>query len=190
MTDQDLRLLGFVLDTGRAVVLAINKWDGMTIADRNKARTSIDRRLNFITFARIHYISALHGTGVGELFGSINEAYRSAMKKLATPELTKILEKAVNDHQPPLVHGRRIKLRYAHAGGHNPPVIVIHGNQVSSLPESYKRYLSNTYQTRLKLWGTPVHIEVKSGENPFREKRNVLTDSQRRKRTRMMRHVK
>jgi len=190
VTEQDLRLLGFILESGRALVIALNKWDGMSISERDKARMMIDRRLNFVTFARIHYISALHGSGVGNLFDSINEAYASANKKLTTSILTKILIHAVNSHNPPLVRGRRIKLRYAHAGGHNPPIIVIHGNQVESLPDSYSKYLANVFQSRLKLMGTPVHIQLKSGENPFRDKRNTLTPRQQRKKTRMMRKVK
>ncbi|MEO8400608.1 MAG: ribosome biogenesis GTPase Der [Gammaproteobacteria bacterium] len=190
VTEQDLRLLGFILDSGRALVIAINKWDGMTIEEKDNTRATIDRRLNFVPFVRIHFISALHGTGVGNLFDSVNEAYASSTKKLSTPKLTKILQEAVVKHSPPLVQGRRIKLRYAHAGGHNPPRIIIHGNQVSVLPEAYRRYLANTFQARLKLMGTPVRIEVKSGENPFRFKKNVLTPSQKKKKTRMMRHVK
>ncbi len=190
VTDQDLRLLGFILESGRAIVIALNKWDGMTISERDKARMTIDRRLNFITFARIHYISALHGSGVGNLFDSINEAYASANKKLTTSVLTKILIHAVSSHEPPLVKGRRIKLRYAHAGGHNPPTIVVHGNQVESLPDSYAKYLANTFQHRLKLMGTPVHIQLKSGENPFRDKRNKLTPRQQRSKKRLMRKVK
>lgn len=190
VTDQDLRLLGFILESGRGLVIALNKWDGMSISERDKARMMIDRRLNFVTFARIHYISALHGTGVGNLFDSINEAHASANKKLTTSILTKILIHAVNSHPPPLVKGRRIKLRYAHAGGHNPPIIVIHGNQVESLPDSYSKYLANTFQHRLKLMGTPVHVQLKSGENPFRDKRNTLTPRQQRKKTRLIRKVK
>lgn len=190
VTDQDLKLLGFILESGRALVIAMNKWDGMTVSDRDKARATIDRRLQFVPFARIHYISALHGSGVGKVFDSINEAYASANKKLTTPVLTKILTEIVNTHTPPLVQGRRIKLRYAHAGGHNPPVIVVHGNQVDKLPDSYKKYLANTFQHRLKLMGTPVHIQLKSGENPFRNKRNTLTPRQQRKKTRLMRRVK
>jgi GTP-binding protein len=190
VTDQDLKLLGFILESGRALVIAMNKWDGMSTDERSATRTTIDRRLNFLPYVRVHYISALHGSGVGELFHSINEAYASANKKFSTPELTQILIQAINSHVPPLVQGRRIKLRYAHPGGHNPPVIVIHGNQVQSLPDSYKRYLANTFQERLKLMGTPVLIELKSGINPYRHKKNVLTDRQRKRKTRLMRHVK
>ena len=150
----------------------------------------MDRRLHFISFVRIHFISALHGSGVGNLFDSINEAYLCANKKLSTPQLTKMLLEAVTQHSPPLVNGRRIKLRYAHTGGHNPPRIIIHGNQVESLPAAYKRYLANMYQTRLKIIGTPVQIEMKSGSNPYRNKKNILTAKQQMKKKRLMRHVK
>lgn len=190
VTEQDLRLLGFVLNSGKALVIAINKWDGMSIEGKDKARNTMDRRLNFITFARIHFISALHGTGVGNLFDSVDEAYASANKKLSTPQLTKILQEALVAHSPPLVRGRRIKLRYAHPGGHNPPLIVIHGNQVASIPDSFRRYLAHTYQERLKLKGTPVRVEFKGSENPFRQQRKKSTPRQERKKTRLMRHVK
>ncbi|EKD74178.1 MAG: GTP-binding protein engA [uncultured bacterium] len=190
VTEQDLRLLGFILESGRALVIAINKWDGMTLEEKDKTRATIDRRLHFVPFVRIHFISALHGSGVGNLFDSVDEAYVSANKKLSTPKLTQILEEAVTQHAPPLVQGRRIKLRYAHSGGNNPPLIIIHGNQVKALPEAYRRYLANTYQARLKLMGTPVRIEVKSSENPFRHKKNVLTTRQKQKKLRLRRHTK
>ncbi len=190
VTDQDLRLLGFILESGKSLVVAMNKWDGMTLEERETTRSGIDRRLHFVSFARIHMISALHGSGVGELFDSINEAYESASKKISTSQLTEMLISIVAAHQPPLVQGRRIKLRYAHMGGHHPPLIIIHGNQVSALPDSYIRYLSNSFQDRLKLVGTPVKIECKSGENPYKEKRNTLTPAQHRKKMRLMRHVR
>jgi GTP-binding protein len=190
VTEQDLRLLGFILDSGKALVIAMNKWDGMTLEEKDRTRASMDRRLNFVPFVRVHFISALHGSGVGNLFDSVDEAYACANKKLPTPMLTKILQEATAQHSPPMVSGRRIKLRYAHAGGHNPPRIVIHGNQVQDLPDAYRRYLANTYQTRLKLMGTPVRIELKSSENPFRDRKPVLSDRQKRKKTRLMRHVK
>lgn len=169
-SDQDLKLLGFVLDCGKALVIAVNKWDGMTESAREKARLSLDRHLDFVSFARIHYISALHGSGVGNLFDSVNEAYQSATKKLSTPLLTRLLQQAQVTHTPPLVHGRRIKLRYAHPGGNNPPRIIIHGNQLQALPESYRRFLAHFYQTKLNLYGTPVMISFKSHDNPFVKK--------------------
>ena len=172
VSDQDLKLIGFILECGRALVIAVNKWDGMTESERDYARATIDRHLDFVRFARVHYISALHGSGVGNLFESINEAYASATKKLSTSVLTRLLQKALVTHSPPLVHGRRVKLRYAHPGGHNPPLIVIHGNQVDALPESYRKFLAEFFRTRLKLYGTPVRIDFKTSENPY----NPYTD--------------
>ena len=171
VSEQDLKLLGFILECGKALVIAVNKWDGMTEEARDMARTTIDRHLDFVSFARIHLISALHGSGVGNLFDSVTEAYASATKKLTTPILNRLLERALEAHSPPLVHGRRVKLRYAHAGGHNPPRIIIHGTQVHALPESYRRFLANYFQTKLKLRGTPVMIELKASENPYVKKR-------------------
>jgi len=190
VTDQDLKLLGFILQTGRALVIAMNKWDGLTEDERTRAKTSIDRKLKFAPFARVHYISAMHGSGVGNLFASITEAYESATKEFSTPELNSILTEAVAAHNPPMVQGRRIKLKFAHSGGQNPPVVVIHGNQVKSLPESYKKYLANTFQKKLNLIGTPLQIQLRSGDNPFKDVKNVLTDRQRRKKKRLMKKVK
>lgn len=167
VSEQDMKLLGFVLECGKALVIAINKWDGMSEEAREHARATIDRHLDFVRFARIHYISALHGSGVGNLFDSINEAYDSATKKLSTPMLTRLLQRAIETHSPPLVHGRRVKLRYAHPGGHNPPLIIIHGNQVNALPESYRKFLAGFFQDKLGLYGTPVMVEFKSSDNPF-----------------------
>lgn len=167
VSEQDLKLLGFILECGKALVIAINKWDGMSEEAREHARASIDRRLDFVRFARVHFISALHGSGVGNLFTSIDEAYASATKKLSTPLLTRLLEKAVTTHQPPLVHGRRVKLRYAHPHGYNPPSIMIHGNQLEALPDSYKRFLVHFYQEHLELHGTPVRLKFKTSDNPF-----------------------
>lgn len=172
VSEQDMKLLGFVLECGKALVIAINKWDGMSEEDRDHTRNTIDRHLGFVNFAKIHYISALHGSGVGNLFDSVNDAYASANKKLSTPILTRLLQKALETHSPPLVHGRRVKLRYAHAGGHNPPRIIIHGNQVNALPESYRKYLAHFFQEKLELSGTPVMVEFKSSDNPFSGKRN------------------
>lgn len=171
VSEQDLKLLGFILECGKALVIAINKWDGMTEEAREHARKTIDRQLDFVNFARIHFISALHGSGVGNLFDSVNEAYESATRKLSTPMLTRLLQQALVTHQPPLVHGRRVKLRYAHVGGHNPPRIIIHGNQVNALPESYKKFLVHYFQKKLDLHGTPVHIQFKASENPYASQR-------------------
>jgi len=167
VSEQDMKLLGFVLECGKALVIAINKWDGMSEEDREHAKNTIDRHLDFVRFARVHFISALHGSGVGNLFDSVNEGYECATRKLSTPQLTKLLAQAQETHSPPLVQGRRVKLRYAHPGGHNPPLIIIHGNQVKALPESYKKFLAHFFQTKLKIYGTPVFVEFKSSENPF-----------------------
>lgn len=190
ISDQDLNLLGQVLDAGRALVVAVNKWDGMSQAQRDEVKREMDRRLDFIDFADIHFISALHGTGVGNLFDSVDKAYESATRSLSTPQLTRILEDALENHQPPLVRGRRIKLRYAHQGGQNPPIIIIHGNQTEQVPNSYKRYLVNTFMKVLNFRGTPVRVEFRSGENPFKGRRNKLTPRQEYSRKRMLKHVK
>jgi len=190
LTEQDLGLLGFILSLGKALVIAINKWDGLEKYDREQIKNKLDRKLVFIDFAEIKFISALHGTGVGDLFGDIRRAYDSAMKDMPTPLLTKILEKAVIKHQPPLVGGRRIKLRYAHAGGHNPPLIIIHGTQTEKLPDSYRRYLSGVYRKALKLIGTPVQISFKEGANPFRDRPNLMTPKQFAQRQRLIAHRK
>lgn len=186
ITDQDLSLLGFVLNSGRSLVLAVNKWDGLETHVKEEIKRELDRRLGFVDFARLHFISALHGTGVGHLFESVQEAYNSATVRINTSVLTQIMEMAQADHQPPLIHGRRVKMKYAHAGGYNPPVIVIHGNQLKDLPDSYKRYLMNYYRKALKTMGTPIRIEFKEGANPFEGKVNKLTVGQERKRKRLM----
>lgn len=190
LVDQDMHLMGSAIDAGRALVVAINKWDGLEADKKDWIKSELKRRLRFVEFADIHFISALHGTGVGHLYESIGNAYSSATDKLSTNRLTKILEDAVIDHQPPLVRGRRIKMRYAHAGGKNPPVIVIHGNQVDDIPNHYTRYLENTFRRVLDLHGTPVRIEYRSGDNPFAGKKNKLTSRQVSKKRRLMKHVK
>ncbi|MCU7555688.1 ribosome biogenesis GTPase Der [Alteromonas sp. ASW11-19] len=186
LSDQDLSLLGFVLNSGRSLVIAVNKWDGLNTDIKDEIKRELDRRLGFIDFARLHFISALHGSGVGNLFESVQEAYNSATKRINTSMLTQIMEMAQEDHQPPLVRGRRVKMKYAHAGGYNPPVIVIHGNQVHDLPSSYKRFLMNYFRRSLDVMGTPIKIEFREGANPFEDKKNQLTLSQQRKRRRMM----
>lgn len=190
MVDQDLHLLGYALEAGRALVIAVNKWDGTTPDQKVKIRNELERRLVFIDFAKTHYISALHGSGVGSLYDSIEKAHASATKKFKTNELNLILERAVANHAPPLVHGRRIKLRYAHLGGSNPPVIVVHGNQTAAVPNAYRRYLEHQFIKALKLEGTPVRFEFKTSENPYAGRKNVLTARQVSKKRRLMSHVK
>jgi GTP-binding protein len=171
LTDQDMTLLGYVVNSGRALVIAINKCDGLDPEQRDHNRSTLQRRLAFVAFAAIHFISAKHGTGVGEMMTSVDQAYASAFRDLNTRYLTDLLEEAVFKHNPPLHHGRRVKLRYAHQGGRNPPIIVIHGNQTRHLPDVYMRYLTNFYIGKLKLKGTPLRIELKSGKNPYAGKR-------------------
>lgn len=171
LTDQDLTLLGYVINSGRALVIAINKCDGLDPEQREHNRSTLQRRLSFVAFAAQHFISAKHGTGVGELMASVDQAYASAFRELNTRYLTDLLEEAVFKHNPPLHHGRRIKLRYAHQGGRNPPIIVIHGNRTEHLPDVYLRYLTNFFIGKLKLKGTPLRIELKSGKNPYAGKK-------------------
>lgn len=168
IADQDLHLIGYVLEAGRALVLTINKWDGMNDYDKELIVKGLDKQLPFVRFAETFFISALHGSNVGKLYDAINRAYKSATEKYSTSDLTRLLEKAVQSHQPPLISGRRIKLRYAHQGGMNPPRIIIHGNQIPKVPSVYKRYLTNFFRKELDSVGTPIKIEFKgSDSNPF-----------------------
>ena len=190
VTEQDATLLGLAAERGRAMVIAVNKWDGLPPEQRDTVRRQLDLRLPFVDYAPIQFISALHGTGVGDLFGLVDASHRAAHSDLPTPELTRVLQDAVSAHQPPISRGRRIKLRYAHQGGRNPPVIVVHGTQAELLPDSYRRYLANVYRKAFRLHGTPVRIELRSGDNPYAGRRNPLTPRQQRKRQRMLQHVK
>ena len=190
VTEQDVSLLGLVLERGRALVVVTNKWDGLSADQRKQVRDDLDRRLPFLDFAERITISALHGTAVGDLLPAVERAYRAATRDLSTTELTRELESAVMAHPPPLVRGRRIRLRYAHQGGRNPPVIVIHGNQTDRLPEAYRRYLINRFRKAFKLKGTPVRLSFKTSDNPYKGRRNKLTPRQERKRKRLMQRVK
>jgi GTP-binding protein len=188
IAEQDASLLGLIAEQGRALVIAVNKWDGIPPDQREAIRDGLDLRLDFLGFAPVHFISARHGTGVGELMVAVNSAYRAAMRELPTKELTDALEHAISMHQPPLVRGRRIKLRYAHQGGRNPPVVVIHGNQTAHVPDAYRRYLENHFRRTFRLQGTPMRIEFRTDENPYAGRRNVLTPRQERKRKRLIRN--
>ena len=190
VTEQDVSLLGLILQRGRALVVVTNKWDGLPPDQRKEVRDDLERRLPFLDFAERITISALHGTAVGDLLPAVERAYRAANADLPTRELTRELEAAVMAHPPPLVRGRRIRLRYAHQGGRNPPIIVIHGNQTERVPEAYRRYLINRFRKAFKLKGTPVMLQFKSSENPFKGRRNKLTPRQEYKRKRLMKHVK
>ena len=190
LTDQDVSLMGLVLNRGRSIVIAVNKWDGISEHQRERIKGALDMKLDFAGFAEKHFISALHGSNVGLIMASVVRAYNSAMVDMPTPELTRVLEQAMIEHQPPLVRGRRIKLRYAHQGGRNPPLIVIHGNQTERLPDTYKRYLINTFRQKFQLVGTPLRLELKSSDNPFKGRRNTLTPRQQYHRDRLKRFVK
>lgn len=190
VVDQDLHLLGQVIDAGRSLVVAMNKWDGLEPSQRDWIKRELERRLVFANFADLHFISALHGTGVGHLYKSVEKAFKSAAQQLSTNKLTRILTEATKQHAPPLVRGRRIKLRYAHAGGHHPPVVVIHGNQTEELPNHYVRYLEKYFRQALNLEGTPVKLVFRTGDNPYKDKKQKLTLRQVAKRRRMMKHVK
>ncbi|PKM22764.1 MAG: ribosome biogenesis GTPase Der [Gammaproteobacteria bacterium HGW-Gammaproteobacteria-14] len=190
ITDQDLSLLGHTLQAGRSLVIVVNKWDGLDGHHREQVKAELGRRLEFARWARVHYISALHGTGVGDLFALIERAWESAFTRIPTNRLTAMLEQLVAANQPPQVGRHRAKLRYAHIGGTNPPRIIIHGNGVESLPESYRRYLENRFREVLKLEGTPLKVELKSGDNPYEGKKNQLTDRQVERKRRLMKHAK
>ena len=190
VTEQDVSLLGLVLERGRALVVVTNKWDGLAADQRKQVRDDLERRLPFLDFAERITISALHGTAVGDLLPAVERAYRAATRNMSTTELTRELEAAVMAHPPPLVRGRRIRLRYAHQGGRNPPVIVIHGNQTDKVPESYRRFLINRFRKAFKLKGTPVRLAFRTSDNPYKGRRNTLTPRQERKRKRLMKKVK
>jgi GTPase len=190
VAEQDASLLGTVIEQGRALVIAINKWDNIPTEQRDLIRQQIEQRISFADFAPLHFISARHGSGVGELFVSIKSVFAAAMREMTTPHLTRVLEGAMESHPPPVVRGRRIKLRYAHQGGRNPPVIVIHGNQTEHVPDAYRRYLVNVYRKAFDLMGTPVRVIFRGEENPFAGKRNPLTPRQVRKRKRLIQRNK
>jgi len=190
VTEQDVSLMGLVVERGRALIVVANKWDGLSADQKRHIKSELDRRLPFLEFAERITISALHGTAVGDLLPAAERAYKAATRDMSTTDLNKALEEAVIAHAPPLVRGRRIRLRYAHQGGRNPPVIVIHGNQTNKLPEAYRRYLVNRFRKVFRLKGTPVRLSFKTSKNPFKGRRNKLTPRQERKRKRLMKHVK
>lgn len=190
IAEQDATLAGHVLESGRALVVVINKWDGLQGGERDTVKSDLMRKLPFLSFADWHYVSALHGTGVGHLLESVDACYAAAMRELKTSKLTEILEQAVMEHAPPSAGGRRIKLRYAHQGGRNPPIIIIHGSQAEKVNNTYNRYLVNRFRKVLKLHGTPLRIEYRTGDNPYKDKKNKLTQRQVAKRKRLMKHVK
>jgi len=181
LADQDLTLIGYAMDEGRALVIAINKWDGLDQYQRDECMRALDRRLVFVDWAKQVHISALHGSGLRELMRSVVRAHASATKVLVSSDLTKTLEKAYEGYQPPLVHGHSPKLRFAHPGGNNPPTIVIHGTRTKHIAPAYQRYLENFFRKRYKLEGTPIRIAFREGENPYAGRKKVLTKEQEQK---------
>lgn len=170
ISDQDASIAGFVLETGRALVVAVNKWDGLEQYKRDWIKREVERKLGFLSFAKLHFISALQGQGVAALFKSIDDAYAAAMANLSTPRLTRVLLAAVQKQQPPRNGLHRPKMRYAHQGGVNPPIIVVHGSGLEQVPDSYRRYLERCFMDSFKLQGTPLRIQFKVSGNPFAER--------------------
>jgi GTP-binding protein len=188
VTEQDLSLLGLVAESGKSLIVAVNKWDGLQADQRAAVRAQIERRLGFVDYACQCRISALHGTGVGKLFETIDAIGESQQLSVKPSELTRHLEALVQAHPAPLVRGRAIKLRYAHLGGHDPLRVVVHGNQTERVPDSYRRYLAAGIGKRLGLVGTPLFVEFKRGANPYKGRRNEPNKRQLRRRKRLIRH--
>jgi GTP-binding protein len=167
IAEQDSHLVGVAVELGRPIIVVVNKWDGMTPHDRKAVKQELDRRLSFIQYAPMYTISALHGTGVGDLYKSIDRLWEDSRKHFSTGELNRALADITEAHQPPIVSGRRIKLRYCHQGGENPITLVFHGNQLTRLPGSYKRYLESAFRRALKLESIPLRLLFRQGENPY-----------------------
>jgi len=187
VTDQDLHLVGLAAERGRALVIAVNKWDGLSSHERRLIEREVARKLDFVPYASFHYISALHGSGIAEVIDAALLAHKNAGVELPTPQLNKVLKDAVQANPPPIIRGRQVRLRYAHQGGRYPPLIVVHGTQAQRLPAHYKRYLENAFREALKLRGTPVRVELRTGDNPYAGRRNTLTPRQAQHRRRMLR---
>ena len=190
VSEQDATLIGAVLDERRALVIAVNKWDGLSAYEREQCRNSLERKLDFVAFATPIFISGLHGSGIAELMKSIGRAHKSAMREFGSAELTRAVEQAYQGYQPPLVRGHAPKLKFAHPGGTNPPTIIIHGSRTRHIAQGYRRYLENFFRKRFKLEGTPILIVFKESENPFAGKKNELTERQVKKRRRLVRNAK
>jgi len=167
ITEQDAHVAAYILDAGRALVVAINKWDGLIDEKREWVKREVDRKFAFLDFAEFHYISALRKRGLTPLFNSVNKAYKSAFATLSTPLLTRVLSDATQQHQPPISKGLRPKLRYAHQGGSNPPVVVVHGNHIDAIKDAYTKFLSKTFRRTFQLTGTPLRVQYNQGDNPF-----------------------
>jgi GTPase len=167
VTEQDASVLGIALERGRALLIAVNKWDGIPPEQREEIRRQLALRLDFAPFVPLLFISARHGTGVGELMSAAVRAFDAAMREMPTSALTKTLEQAIAAHSPPLVRGRRIRLKFAHQGGRNPPRIIVHGNQTGAVPDAYSRYLGNAFRKAYDLYATPVVLEFRTDPNPY-----------------------
>ena len=190
IVDQDLHIVSYAEQAGCGIILVVNKWDGLKIAERVEIKKEINRRLQFAPWIPIRFASALHGTGVGDLFIDIQRVNEAGEFNVKTPELNQILDNLTQDHPPPSSNGRQIKLRYAHKVGSYPPTIMIHGNQTERLPSSYVRYLENRYRDKLDLVGLPLRIKTRSTDNPFKGKVNKLSERQYRRRKRMIQRRK
>ena len=183
-------MLGAVLDAGRALVVSVNKWDGLDTYQREQVESLLSRKLAFVPWAENVRISALHGSGLRELFRAIHRAHASATRVFSTPEVTRAIEIAVEANPPPVVRGHAAKLRFAHPGGESPPTIIVHGTRLRTLTDSYRRYLENFFRKRFKLVGTPVRFVFKEGDNPYKDRKNVLSERQVKKKKRLIRHSK
>ena len=190
VTEQDATLLGMIADKGRALLIVINKWDGLDNYQKSEVKRKLDVKLSFVSYASVHYISALHGSGVGKLFSPIKKSFEHAGKRFPTSLLNKILEKANQAHQPPPVAGRRPRLKFVNQSDVFPPTLIFHGNHVTNIPNSYERFLKNFFIDALKLSNTPIKLEFKSGDNPFKDKKNKLSARQVQKRKRLMKFIK
>ena len=190
VTEQDSTLLGMIQDSGKSIIVAINKCDGLEKIEKDRIKSQLSRKFSFIDYVEYHYISALNGTGINSLFKKIDAIVNSLDINFSTSRLTEILQKIISKHPPKIINGRRIKLRYMHLGDTNPIRFIIHGNQTKNVPDSYKRYLSKAITKELKLVGTPVLIEFKQSENPYKGKRNILTKRQINRRARLIKYSK
>ena len=190
VTEQDATLLGLIADKGRALLIVINKWDGLDDYQKSEVKRKLDIKLSFVNYATVHYISALHGSGVGKLFSPIKRSYENAGGRFPTSLLNRILEQANNTHQPPPVAGKRMRLKFVNQSDVFPPTLIFHGNHVQNVPNSYERFLKNFFITALKLTNTPNKIQYKSGDNPFKDKKNILSARQIQKKKRLMKFVK
>lgn len=190
VTEQDATLLGLIADKGRALLIVINKWDGLDDYQKSEVKRKLDIKLSFVNYATVHFISALHGSGVGKLFSPIKKSYENAGGRFPTSLLNRILEQANNTHQPPPVAGKRMRLKFVNQSDIFPPTLIFHGNHVQNVPNSYERFLKNFFITALKLTNTPIKIQYKSGDNPFKDKKNILSARQIQKKKRLMKFVK